>query len=182
MKLRFDDSVEAFRRAVPSEGSHVIVAVVRDVAERRAAEEELRRFRLAMDNSADIIVLIDRATMRFVDVNETACRLLGYTREEMLEMGPQDVLPVSRAELERSYDELIARPRGEAGVKSSGMISHYSCKDGALLQFESSWDRKHIVAADQFLPILDRIAKNESYLHEARLRAATMADTIRAAH
>ena len=51
----------------------------------------------------------------------------------------------------------------------------------ALLQFESSWDRKHIVAADQFLPILDRIAKNESYLHEARLRAAKMADTIRAA-
>jgi len=49
----------------------------------------------------------------------------------------------------------------------------------ALLQFESSWDRKRIVAADQFLPILDRIAKNETYLHEARLRAAKMADTIR---
>jgi hypothetical protein len=51
----------------------------------------------------------------------------------------------------------------------------------ALLQFESAWDRKRIVAADQYLPILDRIAKNESYLHEARLRAAKMADTIRAA-
>lgn len=51
----------------------------------------------------------------------------------------------------------------------------------ALLQFETAWDRKRIVAADQFLPILDRIAKNESYLHEARLRAAKMADTIRAA-
>jgi hypothetical protein len=50
----------------------------------------------------------------------------------------------------------------------------------ALLNFESAWDRKRIVAADQFLPILDRIAKNESYLHEARLRAAKMADTIRA--
>jgi hypothetical protein len=51
----------------------------------------------------------------------------------------------------------------------------------ALLQFESAWDRKRVVAADQFLPILDRIAKNESYLHEARLRAARMADMIRAA-
>jgi PAS domain S-box-containing protein len=57
--------VEAFRRALQSEGGHVIVAVVRDVTERRAAEEELRRFRLAMDKSADMIVLIDRATMRF---------------------------------------------------------------------------------------------------------------------
>jgi hypothetical protein len=50
----------------------------------------------------------------------------------------------------------------------------------ALLQFEQSWDRKRIIAADQFLPILDRIAKNETYLHEARVRAAKMADTIRA--
>src|SRR5438094_1303039 len=95
--------VEVFRRSVPSEGGHVIVAVVRDVTERRAAEEELRRFRLAMDKSADMIVLIDRTTMRFLDVNDTACRLLGYSREELLRMGPQDVLPVDREELERSY-------------------------------------------------------------------------------
>jgi len=63
-----------------------------------------------MDSSADLIVLIDRATMRFVDVNRTACRALGYTREELLGMGPQDVLPVSREELERDYDALLARP------------------------------------------------------------------------
>jgi len=50
----------------------------------------------------------------------------------------------------------------------------------AMLLFESSWDRKRIVAPEQFLPVLDRIAKNESYLHEARLRAAKMADLIRA--
>jgi hypothetical protein len=51
----------------------------------------------------------------------------------------------------------------------------------AMLLFESSWDRKRVVAAEQFLPILDRIAKNETYLHEARLRAAKLADAIRAA-
>jgi diguanylate cyclase (GGDEF)-like protein/PAS domain S-box-containing protein len=130
--------VEVFRRSVPSEGSHVIVAVVRDVTERRAAEEELRRFRLAMDKSADMIVLIDRTTMRFVDVNETACRLLGYSREELLSMGPQDVLPVSREDLERSYDELIANPAGEADALARGMKSHYICKDQSLLPFEST--------------------------------------------
>jgi diguanylate cyclase (GGDEF)-like protein/PAS domain S-box-containing protein len=130
--------VEVFRRAVQSEGSHVIVAVVRDVTERRAAEEELRRFRLAMDNSADMIVLIDRTTMRFVDVNETACRLLGYSKEEMLRMGPQDVLPVTREELERNYDSLIASPTGNTGEVLSGMKSHYVCKDGTSLQFEST--------------------------------------------
>jgi len=137
--------VEAFRCAVQSEGSHVIVAVVRDVTERRAAEEELRRFRLAMDNSADMIVLIDRATMRFVDVNETSCKLLGYSREEMLRMGPQDVLPVGREELERSYDELIARPAGGADELVGEMKSHYICKDGTLLPFEST---RHVLRSE----------------------------------
>jgi len=50
----------------------------------------------------------------------------------------------------------------------------------AMLLFESAWDRKRVVGSEQFLPVLDRIAKNETYLHEARQRAAKMADAIRA--
>lgn len=50
----------------------------------------------------------------------------------------------------------------------------------SLLLFESGWDRKRIVAPEQFLGLLDRVAKNESYLHMARERAARLADTIRA--
>src|SRR5262249_23645194 len=130
--------VEAFRRAVPSGTGHVIITVVRDITERRAAEEDLRRFRLAMDSSADLIVLIDRATMRFVDVNKTACRALGYTREELLRMGPQDVLPVSREELERDYDALLARPTSDTDYIPRGMKSQYICKDGSQLPIEST--------------------------------------------
>jgi diguanylate cyclase (GGDEF)-like protein/PAS domain S-box-containing protein len=130
--------IESFRRAIQSNGSQFIIAVARDVTARRATEEELRRFRLAMDNSADMIVLIDRATMRFVDVNETACRQLGYSREELLELGPQDVLPVTRDELERDYDALIARPAGETERIPSGMKSEYICKDESRLPFEST--------------------------------------------
>jgi diguanylate cyclase (GGDEF)-like protein/PAS domain S-box-containing protein len=130
--------VEAFRRAIQSHGNYMIIAVVRDVTDRRAAEEELRRFRLAMDNSADMIVLIDRAKMRFVDVNDTACHLLGYGKEELLKLGPQDVLPISREDLERDYDALIAGPPGEVDQTPSGMKSFYVCKDGSKLPFEST--------------------------------------------
>jgi diguanylate cyclase (GGDEF)-like protein/PAS domain S-box-containing protein len=125
--------VEAYPRAVRTGERHVIVSIARDVSERLAAEETLRRFRVAMDNSADMIVLIDRTTMRFVDVNETACRLLGYSREELLKMGPQDVLPTSREELERAYDEFIATPS-----HIHGMRSQYRCKDGSTFPFEST--------------------------------------------
>jgi hypothetical protein len=49
----------------------------------------------------------------------------------------------------------------------------------ALLQLEISWDDKHLVGPQQMLPMLDRIAKNESFLHMARTRAADLADKIR---
>jgi len=52
--------------------------------------------------------------------------------------------------------------------------------DKALLLLEASYDRKRLVDTPQYLPLLDRIVKNESYIHQARLRAARMADQIRA--
>jgi hypothetical protein len=50
----------------------------------------------------------------------------------------------------------------------------------ALLLLESAYDRKRLVDTAQYLPLLDRIAKNESYMHQARMRAASLADEFRA--
>jgi hypothetical protein len=48
-----------------------------------------------------------------------------------------------------------------------------------LLEMQQSWERSRLVAPEQFLPLLDRIAKNESYLHISRERAAAIAEAIR---
>ena len=48
-----------------------------------------------------------------------------------------------------------------------------------LLQMQISWERNRLVAPEQFLPLLDRIAKNDSYLHISRERAASIAEAIR---
>ena len=48
-----------------------------------------------------------------------------------------------------------------------------------LLQMQASWERNRLVAPEQFLPLLDRIAKNESYLHISRELAAAIAEAIR---
>ena len=43
-----------------------------------------------------------------------------------------------------------------------------------------SYERKRLVAPQQLLPMLDRIAKNDTYMHMDRERAAGLADAIRA--
>ena len=132
----------------------------RDITESRRSEEALRRFRASMDMSDDMILLVDRTTMRFVDVNETVCRNLGYSREELLGMGAEGILPMTREELEAAYDQMIATG------STQGMQSYYRCKDGSTLPFESrrrvlrSGDSWIIVATAR--DIRGRIAQEEA--------------------
>jgi diguanylate cyclase (GGDEF)-like protein/PAS domain S-box-containing protein len=112
----------------------VIADQIGGFLQRKRSEEAQRRFRAGMDASADMILLIDPRQMRYVDVNETVCRTLGYSRDEMLAMGPQDLLPIPREELQAVYEEFIADPGSIYGVVDSA----YRCKDGSLLPFEST--------------------------------------------
>ncbi|MCC7155925.1 MAG: hypothetical protein IT161_15225 [Bryobacterales bacterium] len=50
----------------------------------------------------------------------------------------------------------------------------------SLLLLETAWDKKRLVGLDQFLPLLDRVANNDSYLNMARERAAKLAEMFRA--
>lgn len=52
----------------------------------------------------------------------------------------------------------------------------------ATLRIQTAWDSKRLVATAQFLPLLERVASNESYIHMARERAARIVDAIRAAN
>ena len=100
--------------------------------ERKRAEEEQRRFRAAMDASADLMLLIDPVSLLYVDVNDTACRALGYSREELLTMGPPDIFSTSREDLTRLYERMIA---GELSAPT--VRGHYRRKDGSQLPVEA---------------------------------------------
>ena len=61
-----------------------------------AQEESLQRlnlFRTLLDQSNDAIMVIDPATLHFLDVNEKVSAALGYTREELLSMSIVDIDP-----------------------------------------------------------------------------------------
>lgn len=78
-----------------------------DVTEQKRGEQRSQRFGTAMDAIADAIYLVDRFTMRFVHVNDAACRMQNSTRDKLLATEPSIILGVSRAELEITYDALI---------------------------------------------------------------------------
>jgi PAS domain S-box-containing protein len=74
------------------------VAAFEDITERKRAEEALRlseeKFRDIFDMINDAIHIHeigpDGRPGKFIEVNEVACRMLQYTREELLEHGPLD--------------------------------------------------------------------------------------------
>jgi diguanylate cyclase (GGDEF)-like protein/PAS domain S-box-containing protein len=80
----------------------------RDITERKQAEESLRRFRAAMEVSADAILIVD-AGLRIVDVNATACSATGFDRDTLQGMTADRLLPrFSRAEVVAGFRSSIA--------------------------------------------------------------------------
>ena len=132
----------------------------------RQAEENLHRFRIAMDMSADLILLIDPGSMRYIDVNDRACRALGYSRDELLSMGPPDVFSKSREELLRLYDHMFAAEQSAPIVRGS-----YRCKDGSQLPVESFPRAVRCASGDIIVSIArditERLAAEERMLYLA---------------
>src|SRR5207245_2941481 len=67
---------------------------VHDITERKQREESLILFRSLIESSSDALEVIDPKTLRFLDVNETACRTLGRSRDELLSLTIRDIDPV----------------------------------------------------------------------------------------
>jgi diguanylate cyclase (GGDEF)-like protein/PAS domain S-box-containing protein len=115
------------------------VILEKQVQERTA---ELNRFRSAMEISGDSIVLVDRASLRYIDVNQTLCNLVGRTRQELIGMTPMDLFSAKRETLELDYDALIADNNSSPG-KVEGQYRH---KNGSLIPIET---RRRALQTDQ---------------------------------
>jgi len=89
--------VETIKTAIRApDGTAVgVLGVGRDITAQHEAEEALREqeemFEAIVGQSAEAIVLADATDLRFVEVNDAACAMLGYTREEMARLTVADI-------------------------------------------------------------------------------------------
>ena len=67
-------------------------SLLEEIAERKRVEDRLRTTQYAVDHAADQIFVIGPKGL-FLDVNESACRRLGYTKDELLMMSVMDIDP-----------------------------------------------------------------------------------------
>jgi len=103
----------------------------------QARTVDLQRFRSAMDATDDAILLSSRTTMRMIEANATACKMLGTTRAEMLELSPAHFGGGRAEDYERLYDAIIAG-RADSPLDEIAIF----LKDGSTLQAEV---RRHAI-------------------------------------
>ena len=105
--------------------------LAQDLKQQAAAERALRDFQSTLDVTRDCVFIFDAQTLRFTYVNQGAVTQVGYTREELLEMGPIDLKPL--------YDE--ARFRALLAPLESG-------KQAAMI-----FDTQHRTKGGEDLPV-----------------------------
>ncbi len=126
-------------------GKWEAIGMIRDIAKRKKDEEELIMFRTLLDHSSEAIEVLDAATLRFIDVNETACRILGYTRDELLSMNVRDIdSQVSESQVKKILKIL-------KNETSTVFESIHQRKDGSIFPVEISislvyTDKEYIVS------------------------------------
>lgn len=93
-----------------AEGTMAGMVVIRDVTRRPGLEElteSERKHRLRFMHAADAILVIDR-NGRYIDANPAASKLLGYSRDEFLNLSvPALSLPAERAGARKRFGKLL---------------------------------------------------------------------------
>lgn len=131
----------------PIQGPHGVdrvASVFQDVTDINHANRSLRLFRTLIDHSNDAVEVVDPETLRFLDVNEKACKDLGYTREELLSMSVPDIDASVRA------SEPCTRTQNVLDAGFALFESRHRRKDGSTFPVEVSLrcvesDRKYMV-------------------------------------
>jgi diguanylate cyclase (GGDEF)-like protein/PAS domain S-box-containing protein len=113
-----------------------VVANIRDVTERKKAEEALKeseeRYRALMEQSVEAIYLFDSETKRVLESNAAFRRMMGYAAEELLGMRIYDFIAHDDEDIDRHVRRSLKEKRRHIGER------RYRGKDGSVILVDTS--------------------------------------------
>jgi PAS domain S-box-containing protein len=110
-------------------GKQCIVSLAQDITERKRATEQLEMLKVSIDRHFDGAFWMN-TNNQFIYVNDTACKILGYTREELLGKPVTMIAPNATTQI---LDQVWNR------LRETGCFSHESVhrrKDGSQFPVE----------------------------------------------
>jgi two-component system cell cycle sensor histidine kinase/response regulator CckA len=110
-------------------GQRYVAGIALDITERQQIEEALYLTRFSMERAADSIYWLDEEGC-IVDTNETACRTLGYSREELLQLSVFDLDPELSREVWRELWQRLKH------VQARRAETTHRTKDGRIIPVE----------------------------------------------
>jgi PAS domain S-box-containing protein len=131
-----DDEVGALARAfnvMTNTLRQTLADMQEELSERKVAQDELLQFRKVMDESNDAIYMIDPETSRYIDFNRNAHERLGYTREELNQLGVLDIATHVQDISEWHHRVELVQEKGELIFETI-----YCRKDGTAFPVEVS--------------------------------------------
>ncbi|MFQ5980174.1 MAG: PAS domain S-box protein [Candidatus Heimdallarchaeota archaeon] len=115
-----------------SEGPRLIHSI-QDITDRKQAEETLleseKRFSIIKQTALEGFWIINLQG-HILDVNDTLCQMLGWTREELLEMSVADIEAVENPE------EIVQHTNEVVKEGYDRFETQHRCKDGTILDIE----------------------------------------------
>jgi hypothetical protein len=84
----------------------------------------------------------------------------------------------SAQQLQDWFERMAESAQRRIDLERAAKYDHLGV-DQALNGLEESFENGRVIAPEQYLPMLDRVAKNETYMHQARAKAAELAEYIR---
>lgn len=113
------------------------VAAIEDISPRKAAEraigESELRYRSIFAASPQPMWVWDHATLKFLDVNETALRQYGYSRQEFMQLSLTDVRPPDDVQMFVASIKDVSPERPRVNLRR-----RHQRRDGSIFQVEVS--------------------------------------------
>ncbi|HSI14494.1 MAG TPA: PAS domain S-box protein [Chthoniobacter sp.] len=162
---------------VENERTAKLRGITVDITKAKRVEEALQLFRALVDRATDSIEVVDPDTGRFLDVNERACQVHGYSREEYLRMHVPDLEVGIDFSVPGRWEAQVNLVR-EAGYKA--FVGTHRRKDGSTFPVEVnanyiSLDRHYVISV-----VRDVSERNcaEEALRESEQRFRQVAESI----